>query len=302
MTLQELKNLIENKTFSPTSLILVDKERFISYQYLRAIERDLHIPLLYIDSLEELVTEDDIFSTNEVNSSNQLYVMSTKIVDFCSDVLYNNNVIIITDSVDKDAKKFYDKFITDIPKIESWQIKDMICSMGYGLEEKYINWLLNTCGNNLHRLYNELLKISVFNESEKNELFLSMCEDGNFDDIATNSVFDFSNAIIKKDINALKVVYEEIDTIDVSEFGLLTILYNNFLNVINIQLGINPTAESLGMKQGQFNAIKYNCGRYSKTQLINIFKFLADIDLKIKSGQLDTKILIDYIVLSIMSM
>ena len=29
--------------------------------------------------------------------------------------------------------------------------------------------------------------------------------------------------------------------------------------MINIQLGINPTADSLGMSWGQFNAIKHNC-------------------------------------------
>jgi DNA polymerase III delta subunit len=106
---------------------------------------------------------------------------------------------------------------------------------------------------------------------------------------------------LKKDIPSLKIIYEEIDNIDINDFGLLTILYNNFLNVINIQLGINPTAESLGMKHGQFNAIKYNCGYYSVSQLVNISRLLTDMDRKVKSGEFPTSIMRDYLILSVLS-
>ena len=71
--------------------------------------------------------------------------------------------------------------------------------------------------------------------------------------------------------------------------------------MINIQLGINPTAESLSMKPGQFNAIRHSCGYYSGNQLVNIFKLLTDMDRKIKVGEFPTNIMRDYLILSILS-
>jgi hypothetical protein len=66
-------------------------------------------------------------------------------------------------------------------------------------------------------------------------------------------------------------------------------------------MGVNPTPSSLGMSNGQFNAIKYNCGYYSGNQLVNIMKLISDMDRKIKSGEFPTNIMRDYMILSILS-
>ena len=157
------------------------------------------------------------------------------------------------------------------------------------------------CNNDVNRLYQEMQKLNIFSEKERIHLFEEMAEDGAFNDLSSNTIFNFTNAVLKKDITSLKAIYEEIENIDVNDFGLLTILYNNFLNVISIQLGINPTAESLGMKWGQFNALKHSCGYYSSNQLITIFKVLTDMDRKVKSGEFPTNIMRDYMILSILA-
>ena len=55
------------------------------------------------------------------------------------------------------------------------------------------------------------------------------------------------------------------------------------------------------MNQKQFNAIRYNCGKYTASQLLNIFDFLTMIDYKLKSGKLQftDNQFIDYIICNI---
>jgi hypothetical protein len=40
------------------------------------------------------------------------------------------------------------------------------------------------------------------------------------------------------------------------------------------------------MTPKQFAAIKYNCGKYTDKQLIDIFTFITDLDRRLKAGEL----------------
>lgn len=300
MTLQDLKQSLETNTFKPTTLILISEDKFIPLQYVEEIKK--HYDVMYIESLQELTpTEDDIFGdSNEISSD--IIIFNTNLVDFSDEILFNrSNVIVIANKIDKSSKKFYGDLVIEVPKLVEWQIKDMVYSLGKGIDTKQLDWLIHNSNGDVNRLYQDMTKINLFSESERRHLFEELIEDGAFNDLSANTVFNFTNAILKRDYQSLKLIYEEIDNIDVNDFGLLTILYNNFLNVVSIQMGVNATAESLGMSWGQFNAIKHNCGYYSANQLVNILKMLSDIDRRIKSGEFPTNIMRDYLILSILS-
>lgn len=301
MTLQELKESIENKTFKPHTMILVSSDKFIPLLYMEEINKTFDYTLSYIESLDDLdSSHTDIFEEEE--ESADLVIFNTELVDFSDEILYNkDNIIVIANKIDKASKKFYGDMVIEIPTLVDWQLKDMVYSYCKGVDTKYLDWLIHNCNNDVNRLYNESLKLKIFSENDRQSVFDCMIEDGAFDDLSSNTIFNFTNAILKKDLVSLKRIYEEIDNIDINDFGLLTILYNNFLNVINIQLGINPTAESLGMKPGQFNAIRHSCGYYSGNQLVNIFKLLTDMDRSVKSGEFPTSIMRDYLILSILA-
>ena len=300
MTLQELKQSLETNTFKPTTMILVSEDKFIPLQYIREMKNQYDV--VYIDSLNDLVPDDNDIFSDFVEIASDIIVFNTELVDFSDEILFNkDNVIVIAKKIDKASKKFYGDLVIEVPKLVDWQIKDMVYSFGTGIDKKYLDWLIQHCSGDVNRLYQEMTKLTIFSDSEKKHLFEDMIDDGAFDDLSSNTIFNFTNAILKKDYNSLKLIYEEIDNIDVNDFGLLTILYNNFLNVVHIQLGVNPTASSLNMSQGQFNAIKHSCGYYSGNQLIDIVKMLSDMDRRIKSGEFPTNIMRDYMVLSILS-
>ena len=302
MTLQELKISIEDGTFKPTTMILVSADKFIPLQYIEAMRKSLKYSVSYIESLSDIrPSEEDIFGESDI-IDDDIIVYNTNLVDFSDELLYRvNNLIIVTNEISKSAKKFYEDLIIEIPKLAEWQVKDMVYSLGRGVDTKYLDWVIYNCNCDINRLYQEMLKLSLFSETERVHIFDEMIADGAFEDVSANTVFNFTNAILKKDFNNLKIIYEEIDNMDVNDFGLLTILYNNFMNVVNIQMGINPTAEALGMSYGQFNAIKHSCGYYSANQLVNIVKLLSSMDRRIKSGEFPTDIMRDYLILSVLS-
>ena len=300
MTLQELKESIESRTFKPSTMILVSEDKFIPLQYVEEMKKQYNVQ--YIDTLQELVpAEDDIFG-DSTEISSDIIIFNTELVDFSEEILFNkDNVVVIAKKIDKSSKKFYGDMVIEVPKLAEWQIKDMVYSFGRGIDTKHLDWLIHNCNGDANRLYQEMTKVAIFNDKERKHLFEEMVGDGAFNDLSANTIFNFTNAVLKKDYQSLKIIYEEIDNIDVNDFGLLTILYNNFMNVINIQLGINPTAESLGMSYGQFNAIKHNCGYYSGNQLINIMKLISDMDRRIKTGEFPTNIMRDYLIISVLS-
>ena len=132
-------------------------------------------------------------------------------------------------------------------------------------------------------------------------MFNKLSQSGGYQDLSTYSIFNLTNAITKRDKLSVLNILSELDGIDVDAFGLLSILHKNFKQVIDIQLGKNVTPEALGMSQKQFNAIKYNCGKYTQDELIDRFKFITNIDYQIKNGLLDLnqQQLIYYIICSV---
>jgi hypothetical protein len=303
MTLQELKESIEDRTFSPSTMVIVSDDKFIPLMYLRELEKNLGYSMNYVESITDIGSDDeDIFGAPFDVDTKDIVVLNTDSIDFCNDTVFReSNVIIIANKISPEAKTFYKNILIEIPKIVDWQLKDMVYSYCKGVNTKYLDWLIKECNEDVNRLYNECLKLSIFREEDRPTLFDSMDADGAFDDLTSNTIFNLSNAIVKKDVNLVKSMYNDIRNIGVSDFGLLTVLYNNFMNVVAIQMGINPTAEKLGMKPNQFNAVRYNCGKYSNSQLVSIVRFLSELDFKIKSGELPTNILIDYMITSIMS-
>ena len=304
MTLQQLKESIEDRTFSPSSFVIISKDKFLPLQYLEEISRNYSVPfhLNYIESLDEIDSNDDLFAPDDTEGNEDIYVLNLSIVDFCSDVLYNNNnIIVIANEIDADAKKFYKPILIEVPNLEEWQIKDMVYSFGKGADTRLLDWFTEVCGCDVNRLYQEMMKVRLFPENERGIILNNMVNDGAVDDLSSGTIFNLTGAIAKKDIQALKSVYAEIDNMDINEFGLLTILYTNFSNMVQIQMGLNPTPDKLGLKPGQFNAIKYNCGKYNNSQLVKSLEFLSSIDKRIKTGELPTNILRDYIVLSLLS-
>jgi DNA polymerase III delta subunit len=193
LTLQELKGAIENRTFQPTTMILVSEDKFIPLLYINEISKNFDFSITYIESLDEISqSNEDIFGdTTEITTD--LVIFNTELVDFSDEMVYNrDNLIIITSKIDKGPKKFYGDLVIEIPKLADWQIKDMVYSFEKGVDTKSLDWLIHNCNGDVNRLYQECIKLKLFNEHERKSIFEEMVEDGAFDDLSSNTIFNFT--------------------------------------------------------------------------------------------------------------
>ena len=295
MDIQELKHSLENNDSLPNVLIFkCDSEdsNFIFHQYIDKYKENIgYSNIKYIESLSEL-TNTSLFS-NSVSDS--IYIYDIKKLD----ELYDNIKDIVWIKCKSLSKKIKDKFsdsIIEIPKLEIWQIKDFITTNLNGLDKEYIDILYNTYKKDIFRLQLEMQKLMLFDDVD---YAYKLVNDQLYIDASEYNIFDLSNCILKRDIKTLKNL--DISILDIDTFGLIKILLDNFRYVIDIQLAVNTSPEYVGVTPKRFWAIKNNsCGYYSKEELVHIYQFLLTLDSKIKSGYIDSSIVIDYIICKIM--
>ncbi len=300
MTVIELKKLIEEKKLNSDPLIFrYEDVPFLCYQYVREISKATSRTIRY---LEEFVPDEsnDIFGISEVGDES-LRVYRCDILDFDLSELDNEkNIIIITGKIEKEVERGNQNIVI-FPKLEGWQIKDYVYSVAEGIPENELDWLIDVCNSDIYRLENELDKIRVFEVNERKYLFSDMKFQGNFRDLSTFNVFDITNAITRKDIESLKNALKDIESFDAEPLGVVTLLYSGFRKLIQVWLSKNPTPDNTGLKSNVIYAIKNSPRVYSKDQLVKIFLLLTSVDKMLKTGDIDTKWLISWIVCKILA-
>ena len=287
MNIQEFKQRIENNTLVPGSYILqcAKGSEFVFLQYLDKYAKDHNIQPQYVESLDE-VPQAGLFS-DEVE---ELYFCYEKSFTELPKGLQNVWV-----RCEKAGKKIPEELIIEIPKLESWQIKDYAYTTCPGVDKEALDKLVADYPD-MYALNSELQKIAIFPEEEQQTAFLSF-RDQLYTEKSSYNIFDISNAVLQRDRATAAAFLKEIQNIDVEPYGLLKLLIDNFRRIISIQTSPTVTPETLGISSKQFWAIKkHSINFYSIEELTDIYNFLTSIDLKIKSGELDTKILNDYMI------
>jgi hypothetical protein len=305
MTLQELKEQIETKSLHNRFIIFQSPTNFIPNQYINAIANILALDIEYVEDLNALTNNSvDIFFGGMVETDN-LRVHHTDTFDCYSASFHNrslwneNNLIIVCKKVDKDTQVLYNDYIVEVNPLEHWCIKDYLYSILDGVDTKLIDWLMENCNYDIDRLQLEAEKLLIFNENERNIVFNQLLEDDAFSDISSKTIFDFTDAIVKKDINRLLKIYEEIENIDIEAIGVVTVLYQNFRKLLQVWMSKNPTTESTGLSSKQIYAINKLPRVWTEKQLVDILELLTSIDYRIKNGTMPVNLLRDYLVVNI---
>ena len=304
MTIETLKTNLDNKTLDDFYIFFNLETSFLSNQYVDAITQARGLKLIYIDDLRSLIPDkNDIFGSTETIDSSCLYVYKIdKFEDKDLQIKDIKNLIIVCNKIDDETKELFLPYIIEMPKLESWQIKDYVYSLADGVSTNKLDWLINISNNDIYRLHNEISKLNLFSIKEREYLFDLMVEEDAFIDLSNYVIFDLTNAILQKDIKKIRYMLEAVHSWDCEPLGLQTLLTNNFRNVLAVQLAPNSPPEKLGLSPKQVYAIrKNNTGYYSRDQLVEIFELISSCDYKMKNGDLSNDMLIDYMILNILS-
>lgn len=310
MKLSELKSNLLNNTLGDSLLIFIWSENtYLVNQYVKEIAKRKNQSIHYVDTYSELVnmhSNENVFG--DELEEDTLNVLSVDVFDEMANEVMTTikNTIIICNKIAKEVIHTYESYkeslIVEFPKLEPWQIKDYMKVVCSGLSSESIDKLYEITSGNIFRIDNELNKISCFSPLEQNSLFLNMLKSGAYSDLTQLTIFNFTNALVKRDFLTIGDSLRNIKNMDVDAIGLSTILHKNIKNIIDIQMNNKATPDSLGMSVKQFKAIEYNCGKISNDQLIRLLKFFDEIDFKLKSGGLDMNndAKIDYIVCKVL--
>lgn len=297
MKIEDLKNSIENKIELNNLLIFNCKAAgtdFIFHQYINKFADSNNYEIKHLDFLSDIQAS-FLFDTDE--NSSIIYIYETDKLEEVPNT--NQKVWLKCKSIPKKLYEEYDEVIVDIPKLEDWHIEDYIQYNLPTLPETDRKKLFSHYKSNMFRLELEIEKIKLFEDNLPTKYY--QIENQLFTDSTEYTVFNITNSILKKDIEALNRIKYSIQDIEVDPFGLLTILIKNFRHVIDIQLAKNPTPEYVGVSPKQFWAISnYSCGFYTKDELVYIYKFLLSLDRRMKSGEIPINIVIDYIICNIL--
>lgn len=283
MKLSELKEKLlgNNKVILPIIFINEDNDYLIK-TYINLLAKNTFLTIKEVESIQEMI---DIESSM-FKDCDYLYIYRDKKEDvYDIQSLMDYKLVIITDDKSKDFGSI-DTVV--FKKLEPWQIESYIAALVPGLTSQEIEWLCKNAGYDINRLDNEASKLSIFDRKEQPNIFKQINDENGYCDLNELTIFNLSNAIIKKDIVQIKRVIKDIENIDIDAVGLTTILMKNFLNILNIQTNSRATADSLGMSEKQFRYLQYNqCNKYSNEKLIKIYDFLTGLDYKLKNGLLD---------------
>ena len=304
MTLEELKNKIEEKTLTSELIILVNADSsFLSNQYINAISNIKNKKIQYLDDLSSVESRRvNIFGEEIEVEDNTLRVYKCDTFSTTSSTLDKEaDLIIVCSKVDDKCTAQYSDHIIRLPVLEEWMIKDYVYSLAEGVKDKDLDWLMRICNNNIDRLDNEISKLTLFDSRQRQELFQDFVDEQMFDDLSEFNIFNISNALQSRDRGKLKQILPEIKNIDVEAIGLVKILWQNFRKMITVWMNSNPTPENTGLKSNQIWAIKNLPKVFNKEQLINIFEIVSEVDYKLKSGMLDANLIVDYLTIKTLS-
>lgn len=300
MKIEDLKTIIESKKYNGEPIIFNNYENcgFLVHQYIHEILKIKGFNHVFVNNISEIPEKTNNFL---VLNENEFYIYYTdKDKELRQIVNLSNCVIIYTGKKLKDYEDI-EPYVVDIPKLNDVQIKEYVYSRGDGVSKEGLDYLIGLIGNDLYRLEKELDKLSIFDESSRNTLFNKFINDGVFSDLSNYNNFNLVDAIVKRRPQTALKIYHELEDMGINEMGVFTLLYNNIRNIIKIQLSPNPTPENTDLKSNQFWAIKKNnINYYSKDDLLYIFGLLTSMDKKIKTGEIPTDKLIEYILIHIL--
>lgn len=305
MDIKTIKQQIETNNIPNHILIFkyINKEltsKFLCYQYLNEIIKIKNINVEYVSDISYINTNNTLFG--DIINDYLIILTTDKFNSVDITLLNTKNIIIVCNDTTSECESIFMDYIVQFPKLETWQIKDYVYSTLNGVDKKYLDRMIDLCNFDIFRLDKEIEKLKLFTITEQPYIFQELISDGNFDDLSNETIFNLTNAILKKDKNALVNIYTELNKIDCEPLGVVTILLNNIKNIIKIQLSPHSSPESCGLPTNKYWAIRKNvCGYYNRNELINCFLMLNNLDKQLKTGELEVSYFIDYIICHMLS-
>lgn len=291
------KAIVENNI--PHFLILTGEERTLLFTYLDEIEGKLNIKHMTVSTLVDAYSK--VSSKSLLDTSKKLVVVKEDKSSLSDDKLIrslmssSNYVVLVLTSIDKRSLsgKIYANNVVSFDKLSSDMLVKVLMAKAQ-VKESYMKWLVEVCDRDYGRCLNELDKVTLFPRDQHNTLFEKFARDGIIYCEIPDCIFDFSNAVMKRNIKESYSLWDDLKRRGDSPIQIFSVLYSNFRNLMIVQLSPNPTKESTGLEDKQINGIKWNKGKYSDRELVDTVLLIGELDNMIKQGLITEEVSMEY--------
>lgn len=269
------------------------------------IIEDANTISLFADKKAIIVNNSYLFTGKSIKNENDPELF----LDYFKNVNPDSIIIFIVDSEKLDERKKIVKEIKKIGTVKDFNKKndltDILKNMfeGYNISIQDIRFMIDRCGNNLDILSQEVNKIKIYKDEDKNitkEDIINLTSK-NID----VDIFGFIDTIVNKNKNKALEIYKEMLINGEEPIKILVILANQFRiiyqakelykqgysgNDIATMIGIHPYRIKLALKK----VINYN-----SDTLLDYLEKLADLDYDIKIGNIESSLGLEMFILSI---
>lgn len=145
------------------------------------------------------------------------------------------NVVVVCPLIkEQSLRDALGEWIYTMPKLQKDHIRDWLYTKLDGVDNRYLDVLLELCDWDIRRLSQEVEKFRLFPKEQRHEIFLQGVAEGLFNDLSCQTIFDFTNGVMKKDLAAITKVYSEIDCVDITEMYFYTVITNSVRNLCRV--------------------------------------------------------------------
>ena len=292
----KIKELIQKREFSSAVIHTYDLEEVS----LSSALEDLDTYGLFSEQKVVIISHIDMLSSDSTDSDIQHFIQYLKkpldsVLLFVTAQKLNN-----AKKITKELKKESEVVSFDYNAMD--YVKKEL--EGYRLENGVVRKLVTDCLEDVGRLHQECEKLKLYRMDTKSisisdveELVIKKLGD------ARDLTFDFVRVLASKDKKAALIKFHQLQQYSIEALPLIGLLASQFLIMYQVKVLEKKTrlnqemADILGEKPYRIQKTKELTKYYSEQELRGILRRLADMDLKIKTTDVDGTFLVELFIL-----
>lgn len=217
-------------------------------------------------------------------------------------LLGKNILVYLITNPDKRTKfwKAYKDTIVEFEPLKPAILKKYI-QREINLSDKNLNKLMEVCEYDYGRCLLEIDKVNEYvnylgHAKTHDGAFQKLLADGTIYTPPKDAIFDFVDAILDRKVNLSYNLFEQCKAVGEATMVMLSVLYNNAKAVLQVQsCESKDISKSTGLTGWQIQNAKKHLHKYSNGDLVYMLKLIHKCEKGIKTGKIDEKYVMDYV-------
>ena len=100
----------------------------------------------------------------------------------------------------------------------------VITNSSQSISKDDLEYLSKCCSKSMYLVDNEISKYNIFSSSDQKNIFSNLKASNQFTNLYNKTIFDFTNALLDRDINKIIEFYRDLDKYDFDSIPIISIM------------------------------------------------------------------------------